>query len=316
MALHLEYRPKTFNEVMGNESMRKSLMAIVKRTPEKRPHTYLFQGPSGCGKTTIARILAREFGCNAADLTELDAAKDRNVEAMRALVADAQFSPMSGKCRVFIIDEVHELPKMSQETLLKTTEDTPLSTYFMLCTTEPEKIIKTIKNRCSTYQVQPLRENDMFYLLDTILTGENDDKISEAVINKIIDSADGSPRKALVILDQVLALSDASEKDRLALIQTINLDSEVIDLCRALISGANWDRVRSIYSSLPQTEPETVRRSILGYMKVVLLKGGKSSSHAAAVIETFRKPYYDSGEAALVADLYHASINSNRKERF
>jgi DNA polymerase III subunit gamma/tau len=304
--LYQEVRPKKFSEVCGNLAILSSLKNIVSQKQNKRPHAFLFQGASGCGKTTIARILAREFGCNEVDLTELDAAKDRNVDAMRQLVADSQYSPIAGDCRVFIIDEVHELTKMAQETLLKTTEDTPETTYFMFCTTEPDKIINTIKNRCTIFQVQRLRDKEMEDLLNSTLEKLEKDIPSDEVFFRIVDCADGSPRKALVMLEQVLSVNN--EKEQLKLIQQANIESEISDLVRTLFKAKEWKDVVKVYQSLPQTEPEQIRRSILSTLKYDLLnaKNNKTTIDIASVMKMFIPNVYDTGEAGLIYAL-HAS---------
>jgi DNA polymerase-3 subunit gamma/tau len=299
--------------VVGNSEIVNSLQKFVKLPPKNRPHTYLFSGPSGCGKTTLARILANEYGCRGSDFTELDAAKDRNVESMRNLVSETQYAPMVGECRVFLIDEVHELTRTAQETLLKSTEDTPPSTYFILCTTEPDKVIQTIRNRCTQFMVSKLREPEMTKLLNNALDALPADVASDEVFFRIVDSSEGSPRKALVMLEQVLSVD--GEEDQLKLIQSAHVESELADLCRALLAGRDWKEVADIYKALPDVEPEQVRRFILAYMKNVTLKGGKSADRAALIIETFRKNYFDCNEAGLVADLWFtATTTGYRKE--
>ena len=230
MSLYIEQRPQHFGDVFGNKAIIESLKSFTKMVSEKRPHTYLFQGPSGCGKTTIARILAKLYGCNPADenvdFLELDAAKKRDVETMRSVLADVQYRPMASESKVFLFDEVHELPRLSQETLLKSAEDTPEHVYFMLCTTDPQKIIKTLKNRCTVFQVESLTDDDMGELLEASLTKQGVD-ISDKVFDKLIDVAEGSPRRALVYLEQVLSMKD-TEKQLNILLQ-VSAESEVIE---------------------------------------------------------------------------------------
>ena len=301
MSLYNLVRPVSFDEVLGNPAVVNSLKSIVAKKPDKRPHTFLFQGPSGCGKTTIARILSKEFGCASIDFMELDAAKDRGVDSMRRLVDEAQFSPMGGECRIFLLDEVHELTKTAQETLLKTTEDTPPSSYFILCTTDPEKIIQTIRNRCSTFQLVLLRDPEMELLLNNTLE-KLKKELSDEIFFGIIDAAEGSPRKALVILEQVLSL--VNEKEQLSIIQQAAIKQDVFDLCRHLIRGGEWKDILKTYQKVPPSEPETLRRAILGYVKNSLTRGGSVCDKAFILGSAFRRPYFDSGEAAFLLDLY------------
>ncbi len=306
ISLYGDTRPKLFKEVKGNAATKKALIEIIKRPQEKRPHTFLFQGSSGCGKTTLARILAKKLGCTEYGLLELDAAKKRDVETMRGIVADAQFKPMDGDSRVFIIDEAHELPRLAQETLLKTTEDTPLTTYFIFCTTEPGKIIKTLMNRCTAFSVEALRDDQMESLLSDILGGVLGSNVTNKAIDKIIEIADGSPRKALVILDKVYMQKD--EEIQLQLIESFNPESGIFQICDGFYRGMSWKEIIKIYQSLPERDPEGLRRAVLGYMKNRILKGGKNAAVAFSVINIFEQPVYDSGEAGLLARMYEADL--------
>ncbi len=306
MSLYQDLRPKTLKEVSGNLAIKKSLAGVVKKAPEKRPHTFLFSGPSGCGKTTFARILASEFGCASVDLVELDSGKDRGVDAIRDMIAGSRYSPMGGACRFYIIDEAHDLPKLSQETLLKSCEDTPPHVYFALCSTDPDRIIPALRNRCPTYQVQGLRDTEMMDLITVSIdvAGYSQDDVSDSVLDAIVVGANGSPRKALVILEQVLNIK--GEEEQLAIISNIEFESEVYDLGRAIIRGAKWGEVITIYRTLPKTEPEMIRRTLLGYFKNLLLQDAKNVSDVYYVAMLFTKNYYDTGEAGLILDLYGA----------
>ncbi|GAI81584.1 unnamed protein product [marine sediment metagenome] len=166
MALYNRLRPKSFKRFYGNDSIVEALKQIVEMDPEERPHAFLFTGSSGCGKTTLARILAKKFGCSGMDFTELDAGKKRDVETLRKICEEAHYTPMDGDSRIFVIDEAHELPKLAQNTLLKTLEDTPEHSYFILCTTESNKIISTVKNRCTTFNVKLFSETVMFKFIE------------------------------------------------------------------------------------------------------------------------------------------------------
>ena len=155
MPLHIDYRPADFDEILGNEETIKSIKSILARD-EDRPHAWMFVGPSGCGKTTLARIVSAALGCppkiNKAanlDFQEINTSDMRGIDTAREILKTMNFAPVNtaSKCRVYILDECHQATKDFQNSLLKALEDTPDHVYFLLCTTDPSKLLKTIKNR-------------------------------------------------------------------------------------------------------------------------------------------------------------------------
>jgi DNA polymerase-3 subunit gamma/tau len=302
MSLYRQVRPTKFNEFLGNEATVKALKSIVKKPPDDRPHAYLFSGPSGCGKTTLARILAKEFGCSDIDLNEMDVANTRGIDTIREVIGNASLSPMGGSCRVYIFDEAHQLSKDAMNGLLKLLEDFPKNSYFMLCSTDPQKIIKTIHTRCSQFSVELLTEDEIAILLESTLANISQDVASDAVFDALVKASEGSPRRALTLLENILQVE--TQEDQLNLITAANIEGDVIELSRAIMKGADWNELAEIYKSIPNKDAEVIRRIILGYMKSVLLSGGRNADIASQVIEIFEKSTYDSGEASLVLMLY------------
>lgn len=299
MSLYSTLRPKSFDEIVGNSATVESLKNIVKMKPSLRPHTFLFTGTRGTGKTTSARILVKEFGCASIDLMELNGADNRGIDDARRVINVAHVSPMGGDCRIFIYDEYHKATGDNMNALLKIIEDVPKSTYFIFCSTEPDKILKTIKNRCTIYRFELLSERDMEELITTILD-KLDKSIPDNVYWKIIDASEGCPRQAIVLLEQVLTVE--SEQSQLDILKKAQIEHEVVDLCRILLKGGNWKQVVTIYKGLPDVEPEQVRRAINGYMKNVLLNNG--SPRAAVIISYLEDNLFNSGEAGLVKSLF------------
>ena len=304
MSLYNDLRPEDWDEVYGNVAVLKALKSFVEMEPEKRPHAYLFVGPSGCGKTTLARILADKFKCNKIDLVELNAANTRGIDTIREINNIAPVLPMGGESRVFIIDESHQLTKQAQQAFLKIIEDTPIHSYFMFCSTDPQMIITTIKNRCTMLQVQQLDDDDMGELMDDVIH-EKKFVIPNDVYYSIIKSAEGSPRKMLVLLEKVVTTED--KKEQLSFLEEAEVEHDVIDLCRALLKGVDWEEIVEIYKGLSNYQTETVRRGICGYMKSVLLGGGSNVNVAAELISIFEKNTYDTGEATFVRMLFDAT---------
>ncbi len=298
MTLYLKYRPQHLDEIIGNENIIDVLRALFKTGDF--PQVTLFHGPTGCGKTTLARIIAANLNCVGNDLREIDSASfGRGIDTIRDIRKQSQFKPLEGPCRVWILDEVHRLTGDAQSALLKALEDTPKNVYYILATTDPQKLISTIKGRCSQYPVKPLNDEQMVTLLRGVVRGE-DEKITKAVYDQIIQDSQGHPRNALQILEQVLVV----EPDRRVEVakQSAEMQSQTIELCRALLDNTGWKNISTILAGLKDQDPESIRRAVLGYCQAVLLKG--ENHQAAAVMEQMAEPFYASGFPGLVLACY------------
>lgn len=298
--LYKKHRPITLSDLVGQDSAVKTLTTFIAKN--RIPHSMLFTGPSGCGKTTIARILARKLKCSKHDIQEIDSAQFRGIDTVREIKKNINLAPMQGDCRVWIIDEVHKWTNDAQNGMLKTLEDTPNHVYLFLCTTEPNKLIKAIHTRCTEISVKAVGEDDITTLLKTIAKKERK-KINSKVIAKIANCCEESPRKALVILDQVINMTDT--KSMLAVIEPPSIKTDSYKICQLLIKeGTKWGDMRKVLSSCDLKEAEGLRRAILGYAKSCMLRGGNVTDRAFIVIDTFRDNFYDSGAAGLVACCY------------
>ena len=300
--LHLKYRPDDLKSFVGNESMIKSLSSVIGRK-EGVPHAILFSGPSGCGKTTLARILKKGFNCSDQDFTELNSANVRGIETIREINRTCQFAPMISSCRIFLLDEAHKLTNDAQNALLKLLEDTPSHVYFILCTTEPEKLIKTIRTRCTTFQVSSLPDRTIVSLLKDVCEKEKVDLPKEA-LTEIAKISEGSPRQALVILDSVIDIDN--DEDLLKALQDYSVrQSGIFDLSNALLAKSKWKDIIKILSSLDM-EPENVRYSILGIMNSKLMKG--ENDKASYIIEEFTESFMYSKKAGLSNACYRVVV--------
>ena len=297
MGLYLKYRPNALTEIEGNREIVLTLRGMFKKN--EIPHSMLFHGPTGCGKTTLARIVAKELGCTENNLIEIDTAQFRGIDTVRDLRKNIQYTPLGGGIRVYIIDEVHKMTGDAQNAFLKILEDTPLHIYFILCTTDPQSLLPTIKGRCSQFQVQLLSDDDMKSLLTKIAELEND-SIEDEIIEQITQDSQGHPRNALQILEQVLS---TPKKRRLTIAQQAAIEqSESIALCRALIKGEPWSKVKVILQGLKGQEAESVRRVVLGYASSVLLSS--DNERAGLILECFQEPTYNMGFPQIVFNSY------------
>jgi len=297
MSLHIEYRPQTFDEVIGNSELVESLSTILKN--KKRPHSYLLTGPTGCGKTTIGRIIAKELGCSDQDFKEIDSADFRGIDSVREIRKQLGYYPIDGDVRVWLIDEVHKATNDAQNAMLKMLEDTPFHVYFILCTTDPQKLLKTVKTRCTQFEVQKLTAREMTGLIRRVTKAE-DETLQKQIYDQIIKSADGHPRSALQLLTKVLGAAPENRIEIAKQHEEAEVDS--IELCRALLSQKSWGTVREILTKIQKQEPESIRRMVLAYCKSVLLKG--DNTIAGLIMGEFIDPFYDTGFPGLVYACY------------
>ena len=229
MSLYRTYRPKTFAEVVGQEHIVKTLEQAVLQ--DKVAHAYLFSGPRGTGKTSIARILAKMLLTkdvadekiqkqilkaveedSLVDLLEIDAASNRGIDDIRDLIEKVQFSPVVASAKIYIIDEVHMLTKEAFNALLKTLEEPPTYAYFILATTEINKVPDTIQSRCQRFPFRHVREEDIIRHLQFIADREKI-VIDRAALRAVAHHAQGGMRDAISLLDQVRSIEKIGIED-------------------------------------------------------------------------------------------------------
>lgn len=203
VVLYRKYRPKSFDEVLGQDHIVSILKNAVKLG--RVSHAYLFAGSRGTGKTSVARILANEIECADVDLIEIDAASSRGIDEIRALREAVRYVPLQGKVKVYIIDEVHMLTKEAFNALLKTLEEPPEHAIFVLATTEIEKVPDTIISRCQNFSFKKIPESLLRKSISSIVKKEGFE-IDDEAAGLIALFAEGSFRDSQSILDQILSL--------------------------------------------------------------------------------------------------------------
>ena len=238
LVLARKYRPKNFTELVGQEHVVQALTNAL--TTQRLHHAYMFTGTRGVGKTTISRILAKSLNCQGADgqggitatpcgvcqacrdidsgrfvdYTELDAASNRGVDEVQALLEQAVYKPVQGRFKVFMIDEVHMLTNTAFNAMLKTLEEPPEYLKFVLATTDPQKVPVTVLSRCLQFNLRPMAPDTVLEHLQKVLQAEGIGADTQA-LRLLARGARGSMRDALSLTDQAIAFSGSGAEVRL-----------------------------------------------------------------------------------------------------
>lgn len=204
LALYRKYRPETFDEVIGQNVVVKTLTGAIKG--ETIGHAYLFSGSRGTGKTSIARIFARAIGTHDDDIYEIDAASNRGIDDIRALRDAVHTVPMRSPYKVYIVDEAHMLTKEAFNALLKTLEEPPRHVVFILATTEESKLPETVVSRCQSFRFEKPSQAILKALVARIAKKEGY-TLEKSSADLIALLGDGSFRDTLGTLEKVIAAS-------------------------------------------------------------------------------------------------------------
>jgi DNA polymerase-3 subunit gamma/tau len=241
----LKWRPKSFDEIIGQNHIISTLKSAIQKN--RLAHAYIFAGPRGVGKTSTARILARALNCkdgptpnpcgkcpscleiskgSSLDVIEIDGASNRGIEEIRTLRENVKFAPVSGKFKIYIIDEVHQITPDGFNALLKTLEEPPPYVKFIFATTHPNKVMPTILSRCQRMDFRRIAVMEMIAQLERIVAAEKL-SVDKDVLFSIAKSSDGALRDAESILDQLVSFSrdKVSLKDVVSILGLVEQDA-------------------------------------------------------------------------------------------
>lgn len=310
MALHLEYRPNCFEDVVGNEAAVKGVQNQLNR--DAGNHCFLFVGGSGCGKTTLSYLTALNLlgletveeleTCQ--DYVEINAADLNGIQTVRDVKQKMMYRPAVADCRVFFFDECHQITPAAQEAFLKSTEQTPSHVYFIFATTEPNKLKATFKRRCAVYEVKPLKEKDIVAYLEEI-AGEEEIEITEDSLEYIAANSDGSLGIALAALDKCIGADEDDIKEMVD--AALEEKEEIFSLYRALTdSRSDWSAVAKLLKKFKEDgiDAEAIRRVLIGCASGNLINGKRLNPRAYIILDSFREPTYDMGFPAITLACY------------
>lgn len=253
-ALYRKWRPKTFDDIIGQEHVTTTLKNQIAN--DRIAHAYLLCGTRGTGKTSTAKVMAKALNCLnpkdgnpcnecemckkisqglAIDVTELDAASNNGIDKIRDIIDDTKYPPQEGKYKIYIMDEVHMLSMVAVNAFLKTLEEPPQNVIFILATTDPQRLPITILSRCQRFDFKRISIKDLTERLRTIVTAQGvlaDDKS----LDLIARVSDGAARDALSILDQAISMGDGSVNyDNLVEMLGLVTNEYLFDITSAII---------------------------------------------------------------------------------
>jgi replication-associated recombination protein RarA len=317
--LSLSNRPQRFSELVGLKKVSEQLRGLKEA---RFPKALLFSGETGAGKTTVARIVALSLQCphqeefgepcddciknrSSYDIIEVNASEATTKEELEQIVKGAGYLPKSpSKYRVYLLDEAQKMSNGAQNLLLKYFEDgSAKTTVFIICTTEPSKILKPLRSRCTQFALPGLSVNGLEKLVKQTLLAGKSKKPADVLIDALLENGASSPRLVVMAAEKYMAGADAVAAGQVG----FECSVDTLEVCRAVMQGS-WDRVRAATEKATSEDARPIRASVCGYLKTVMLKAGVGvkTRKIAESIQELGKIYMDDGTALPVtlATLY------------
>ena len=310
-ALALKYRPKNYNELIGQDTIAKSLTHAL--NSGRLSHAYLFSGLRGSGKTSSARIFAKALLCEKGptgnpceecascimanegrhiDIIEMDAASHRKIDDIRELIEQTKYSPASARFKIFIIDEVHMLTKEASNALLKTLEEPPSYVKFILATTDPLKLPVTVLSRTQHFRFKPIPKNAVVAHLERILNNENI-KYQKEALEILARSGSGSLRDTLTLLDQAIIYSGESVSASAVADMLGLLDPDKIDEILKVVLEQDRAKAIKIVKEIENYSAETIIDEIIANLKDEFFPSESDDSREKRVKNNFNTLMYE-----------------------
>lgn len=313
MSLYLKYRPMSLESVVGNQIVKDTLIKGL--ATHTLHHAILLHGDTGTGKTTIARILALGLNCQTSaispclqcehckailegpcpDYIEVNAANLRGIDDVRTLVKNMDYANTYLPYRVFVFDECHQWTNEAQNCILKALEEPEPNTYIFLCTTEPTKLLKTVRSRCEEHELRPLTSFEIGNLVEKVCEAEKR-KLSSADFGLFCLRCSSNPRKLLTELGKVLAQPEINQETILSVLElpTEEDDANGFEIAKLLMKR-DFAGISKLTKNLDKTASyEGMRRVILAYAKSCLLGKTPVQELPLHVLNAFIKPLEES----------------------